>query len=357
MFAFVMVVGSALLASPQPPVPAEPDSPAATPSTPSTPSSPETDVSPDTAAPAAPPASPAPKTTRKPAPAAPAAPAKVASPVPFPHPLITEVLYAVPTGDEGDADGDGVRSATGDEFVELINPHSRPIRLKGYILTDGRNLLPSGGTSRNSRREPPSGTKPAKGTEGGSGGSGGGGATDRKSRIRFEFPDITLQPGQVVVVFNGFKGKDAKRVTDPDAAPKPPAKAGSTAAGGAPAPIILSMAITSQYAAFANTGDCVLLLDANGNGIQCIAWGEKTKPPEDAAPLLERAPDTRGSVVRVGLGRGLGEHEALTPDGRLFSPGLHDLVPQPVPAVPVEPLPPVQEPAATPDSPGSESPK
>jgi hypothetical protein len=265
------------------------------------------------------------------------------------------VLYAVPTGDEGDADGDGVRSATGDEFVELINPHSRPIRLKGYVLTDGRNLLPSGGTSRNSRREPPSGTKPAKGTEGGGGGSGG--ATDRKSRIRFEFPDITLQPGQVVVVFNGFKGKDAKRVTDPDAAPKPPAKAGSTAAGGAPAPIILSMAITSQYAAFANTGDCVLLLDANGNGIQCIAWGEKTKPPEDAAPLLERAPETRGSVVRVGLGRGLGEHEALTPDGRLFSPGLHDLVPQPIPAVPVEPLPPVQEPAATPDSPGSESPK
>jgi len=335
MFAFVMVVGSALLALPQPPVPAEPDSPAATPAPQSTPT-------------------PAPRPASK----TPATPTKVAPPVPFPHPLITEVLYAVPTGDEGDADGDGVRSATGDEFVELINPHSRPIRLKGYVLTDGRNLLPSGGTSRNSRREPPSGTKPAKGTEGGSGGSGGGGgATDRKSRIRFEFPDITLQPGQVVVVFNGFKGKDAKRVTDPDAAPKPPAKAGATAAGGAPAPIILNMAITSQYAAFANTGDCVLLLDANGNGIQCIAWGEKTKPPEDAAPLLERAPDTRGSVVRVGLGRGLGEHEALTPDGRLFSPGLHDLVPQPVPAVPVEPLPPVQEPAATPDSPGSESPR
>ena len=345
MFAFVMVVGSALLASPQPPVPAEPDSPAAAPTTPA---SPEREVSPDAAPPAVPPT---PKTTRKPAPATPAAPAKAASPVPFPHPLITEVLYAVPTGDEGDADGDGVRSATGDEFVELINPHSRPIRLKGYVLTDGRNLLPSGGTSRNSRREPPSGTKPAKGTEGGGGGSGG--ATDRKSRIRFEFPDISLQPGQVVVVFNGFKGKDAKRVTDPDAAPKKLAKA----VAGVPAPIILSMGITSQFAAFANTGDCVLLLDPKGNGIHCIAWGEKTKPPEDAAPLLERAPETRGSVVRVGLGRGLGEHEALTPDGRLFSPGLHDLVPQPIPAVPVEPLPPVQEPAATPDSPGSESPK
>jgi hypothetical protein len=313
MFAFVMVVGSALLASPQPPVPAEPDSPAATPAPQSTPT-------------------PAPRPASK----TPATPTKVAPPVPFPHPLITEVLYAVPTGDEGDADGDGVRSATGDEFVELINPHSRPIRLKGYVLTDGRNLLPSGGTSRNSRREPPSGTKPAKGTEGGSGGSGGGGgATDRKSRIRFEFPDITLQPGQVVVVFNGFKGKDAKRVTDPDAAPKKLAKA----VAGVPAPIILSMGITSQFAAFANTGDCVLLLDPKGNGFHCIAWGEKTKPPEDAAPLLERAPEGRGSIARVGLARGLGEHSELDDAGLLFSPGVHVMTPEAEPEEAIQPLP------------------
>lgn len=334
MFAFVMVVGSALLASPQPPVPAEPESPAATPAPQSTPTSTPT---------------PAPRPASK----TPATPTKVAPPVPFPHPLITEVLYAVPTGDEGDVDGDGVRSATGDEFVELINPHARPIRLKGYVLTDGRNLLPSGGTSRNSRREPPSSTKPAKGTDGGSGGGGSsggsGGEIDRKSRIRFEFPDITLQPGQVVVVFNGFKGKDAKRVTDPGTAPKTPVKA----VAGAPAPIILSMAVTSQFAAFANTGDCVLLLDAKGNGIQCIAWGEKTKPPEDAAPLLERAPEGRGSVTRVGLARGLGEHSELDDEGLLFSPGVHVMTPDAEPQEPVPPLP--SAPATPAPSPAPES--
>jgi len=326
MFAFVMVAASALLVAPQPPAPAEPDAPAPK-------------VVPDETVPEGPSTT---KPTRIPAskpthttPAKPATRSTAPSPVPFPHPLITEVLYAVPTGDEGDADGDGLRSATGDEFVELINPHNRPIRLKGYVITDGRNLLSTGGTSRNARREPPAGSKPAKGTETG----GGGALTDRKSRIRFEFPDLTLQPGQVVVVFNGFKGKDAKRVTDPDAAPTPPTKAVSKSTGGAPAPIILSMAITSQYAAFANTGDCVLLLDPNGNGIHCIAWGEKTKPPEDAAPLLERAPDARGSVARVGLSRGLGEHSELDASGLPFSPGVHQLAPEADPAVPVPPLP------------------
>lgn len=326
MFAFVMVVGSALLASPQPPIPADQDSPAATPAPRS-----------------------APKPASRPASTAPATPAKVAPPVPFPHPLITEVLYAVPTGDEGDADGDGVRSATGDEFVELINPHTRPIRLKGYVLTDGRNLVSSGGTSRASRREPPAGTTPARGTQGGSGGE-----IDRKSRIRFEFPDITLQPGQVVVVFNGFKGKDSKRVTDPDAAPKTLVKA----VAGAQAPIILSMGITSQFAAFANAGDCVLLMDPKGNGIHCIAWGEKTKPPEDAAPLLERAPEGRGSVVRVGLARGLGEHSELDPAGRLFSPGVHDPAPPVNPPEPVEPLAPLKGPgdkSAAPDTPAPDA--
>ncbi len=56
--------------------------------------------------------------------------------VPLPHPLITEVLYAVPTGDTGDANGDGKRSATGDEFVEIVNPHDKPIDLRGYVIAD-----------------------------------------------------------------------------------------------------------------------------------------------------------------------------------------------------------------------------
>ncbi len=57
-------------------------------------------------------------------------------PVKEPHPLITEILYAVPPGAAGDAGQDGKRSATGDEFIELFNPHDKPINLKGYVLVD-----------------------------------------------------------------------------------------------------------------------------------------------------------------------------------------------------------------------------
>ncbi|MCZ7631962.1 MAG: lamin tail domain-containing protein [Phycisphaerales bacterium] len=52
------------------------------------------------------------------------------------HPIITEVLYAVPRGPEGDANRDGLRDALGDEFVELYNPHDKPIRLDGYTIND-----------------------------------------------------------------------------------------------------------------------------------------------------------------------------------------------------------------------------
>src|SRR5690606_27204449 len=44
------------------------------------------------------------------------------SPIPYPHPQITEVLFNVPSGAKGDANGDGERDATGDEFIEIANP-------------------------------------------------------------------------------------------------------------------------------------------------------------------------------------------------------------------------------------------
>src|SRR5205823_6103778 len=62
--------------------------------------------------------------------------------VPFPHPLISEVLYAVPSGERGDANADGKRDAVGDEFIELVNPHDRPIQLKGYTLMDADAYAP-----------------------------------------------------------------------------------------------------------------------------------------------------------------------------------------------------------------------
>jgi hypothetical protein len=87
--------------------------------------------------------------------------------MPFPHPLITEVLYAVPNATGGDANLDGVRHASGDEFVELFNPHDKPIQLFGYSLSD-RN--PEG-----------------------------------KGQFKFTFPAFELPPGAVAVVFNGFE--------------------------------------------------------------------------------------------------------------------------------------------------------
>ena len=98
--------------------------------------------------------------------------------VAYPHPVLSEVLYAVPTA-EGDATGDGARDPVGDEFIELANPHDRPINLRGYTLAD-----------RNPR------------------GMG---------QVRFVFPAVELKPGEVAVVFNGkgqrFRGPvgDANR--------------------------------------------------------------------------------------------------------------------------------------------------
>ncbi|MEQ1572047.1 MAG: hypothetical protein ABMA64_40845, partial [Myxococcota bacterium] len=61
--------------------------------------------------------------------------------------LLNEVLASPPTGDAGDANCDGVRSATDDEFVELVNVGSIDLELGGgRIEVDGalRHLFPAG---------------------------------------------------------------------------------------------------------------------------------------------------------------------------------------------------------------------
>lgn len=256
--------------------------------------------------------------------------------VPYPHPLITEVLYNVPTGEDGDASKDGIRSATGDEFVELVNPHSKPIQLKGYTLSDGKNAKwnqkkPKPGTKKNpapeSSDEPPasSDSKDAKNDD---------------ARVFFTFPEMTLKPGQVVVVFNGYKGPKNRKAVEGDKAEPEATKPGDGKQGvpkdatkeetESPKPVILSMNITSEFAAFNNTGDCVLLQDPEGNAVECISWGKKSKPPEDAAPFVERAPEGRGSVTRSGRHKGLALHRSIDPEkDELFSPGVFDLASPP----------------------------
>ena len=60
--------------------------------------------------------------------------------------LINEVLYDPPSGDAGDANGDGNRSAHDDEFIEFYNSGPE-IDLAGYTISDAvavRHTFPSG---------------------------------------------------------------------------------------------------------------------------------------------------------------------------------------------------------------------
>lgn len=246
-------------------------------------------------------------------PAAPVSPAPASEPagvlpLPFPHPLITEVLYAVPAGPAGDADGDGARSATGDEFVELVNPYDRPINLRHYTLHD---LKPDG----------------------------------QPGALKFTFPDCTLPPGGVAVVFNGFESQNHGG-TQPNPANAPTTPAATPPAGGTtkgqPAPAdgaarfhgakVFSMHVKSARVALANAGDVLVLSEPGGRAIHTIRWGKAQGQIDGAfnevAPLV-----SNGSVTRRTLSGPLVEHEPLA--GLRFSPGLFP--PQAGAAQPAEP--------------------
>ncbi len=60
--------------------------------------------------------------------------------IPKPPPTLTviinEVLADPPSGTPGDANGDGTRSSSQDEFVELANVSSDPVDISGWMLGD-----------------------------------------------------------------------------------------------------------------------------------------------------------------------------------------------------------------------------
>lgn len=76
--------------------------------------------------------------------------------------VLNEFLAFVPTGDQGDANGDGVRHAHDDEFVELVNISEETIDMTSVVIRND--------------------------------------STDR-----FEFPPFCLQPFEAVVVFGGIE--------------------------------------------------------------------------------------------------------------------------------------------------------
>jgi hypothetical protein len=227
-----------------------------------------------------PPADPVP-TTSPPATRAPetppATPADV-SPIPFPHPLITEILYAVPNAAESDANLDGTRSVAGDEFVELTNPHDKPIQLFGYTLTD---------------RNP-----------------------EKKGQFKFTFPAFELPPKGVVVVFNGCESTwtGVGTVGDEKAASARPNESFHNA-------YVFTARTANSRTSFANAGDFVLLADPNGRPVQCVSWGTfKEKVP--AATLVETAPVTnKGSVQRETLAGPFAPHKTEGDPAVPFSPG------------------------------------
>lgn len=288
------------------------------------------------AKPAAQPAAPAHQPgSEKPAAQPPAGDAAPAAPrIQFPHPLITEVLFDVPTGDAGDATGDGSRNATGDEFIELANPHSKPIQLGGYVITDAAGwpgkLQPNPDSPRTRERSVPQrdrkSTKPnAKpNTQPDSPPAPGAKPEEmeapkpgeaRRGAVRFVFPPVELKPGEVVVVFNGFKQSFKGPVGDSKHAPAGP---NPNFAGA----YVFTMRLDSNFNSFSNTGDWVTLSSPQGTLLEAVRWGMPDFLPP-AGVEAEEVPPLSGSVTRASFSDPLVPHGSLpSPAGdRLMSPG------------------------------------
>lgn len=231
--------------------------------------------------------------------------------VPAPHPLITEILFAVPPGTKGDANADGKRDAVGDEFIELTNPHTKSIQLKGYTLVDIDAYSP--GSAKPKPGKP--GDRPSSQPN-----------PPRKPRsdgaqVRFTFPELELKPGEVVVVFNGLKSTFSGPVGD---ATKPPSGKNDRFHNA----YVFNMGNTSQYAALSNEADCLILLDPQGKTLHAIHWGkpaDDAKNPPESAILIEECPQTVESVQRLSAAGKLVPHSDLPGDQSKSpcSPGLY----------------------------------
>ena len=197
----------------------------------------------------------------------------------FPHPLVTEILYAVPkdASDDslGDASGDGSRDATGDEFIELINPHDEPIDLAGYVLTDAH--------------------------------------PKDKNRFEFVFPELTLEPGQAVVVFNGKDQSFGTSTGSADDAGRPQTEFNDA--------YVLSADNDNRFIGLANKGDGVALWAPDGSPICYVWWGSSSAQPPKGCPIVEEAPSTaKGSIVLNHKGQWKTHAKS---GGVRYSPGVH----------------------------------
>ncbi len=173
--------------------------------------------------------------------------------------VINEALADPPDGIAGDANHDGLRDSTQDEFVELVNGTTGDlISLSGWQIK----------------------TRPV------------GSSTET---TRFTFASGTSLPaGEAIVVFGGgsFNPND---------------------------PIFgcaqVVKATTSSGLSLTNSGLTILLRDANGNLIAQFSYGGSTGLEGDNNQSLTRSPDVTGAFVQHTAAAGA--------NGRAYSPGLH----------------------------------
>ena len=173
--------------------------------------------------------------------------------------IINEVLADPPLDLAGDANHDGTRDSSDDEFVELVNSTTRDIDISGYqILTRS--------------------------------------ATALDDTLRHTFAPGTIIPaGTSVVVFGGGS---------------PPVN--SPVFGGAQI-FTASKDGAASSLSLTNSGGIITVREASGALVAMLSYGAATGLEADDDQSLTRAPDITGNFVP--------HQQAAGSDGRAFSPG------------------------------------
>ncbi|HVG30258.1 MAG TPA: lamin tail domain-containing protein, partial [Pyrinomonadaceae bacterium] len=172
--------------------------------------------------------------------------------------VVNEVLADPPDGAVGDANRDGQRSASQDEFVEIVNASDGDIDLGGYRVA----------------------TRDAGGAQ----------------IIRHTFaPGFVLPPGTAAVVFGGANAA----TFNPHDAAFAGAQVFLASAGG------LSLL---------NGGHTVVLLDASSRIVEEMSYGDSTDLEGDRNQSLTRSPDVTGDFAL--------HQTVAVARGRPFSPGV-----------------------------------
>lgn len=155
--------------------------------------------------------------------------------------VVNEVLADPPDGAAGDANHDGTRSGTDDEFIELVNGSASALDLSGWTLR----------------------TRPLNGTS---------------ETVRHRFAQGSALPsGEALVLFGG----DGANAEDP-------------IFGGA-----LVGRVSSSSLSLTNTGLTILVRDADGNLVTQFSYGESGDGfgGDSVNQSVTRAPDVTGGFV------------------------------------------------------------